>query len=115
VSTSYLVVTILSAATLTFSVTADFFFLREQVLANMDRAGVPRTWLPTLAGLRALGALGLVVGLGVPALGTAAAVGVVLYFVGAIITHLRARWYAIGYPATYLLLAAGSLVLGLAS
>ena len=112
--TSYVIVTILSAATLTFSVTADFF-LREQVLANMDRAGVPRTWLPTLAGLRALGALGLVVGLGVPALGTAAAVAVVLYFVGAIITHLRARWYAIGYPATYLLLAAGSLVLGLAS
>lgn len=113
-STTYVVVTILSAATLIFSVTADFF-LRDQVRANMERARVPTSWLPTLAGLRAVGALGLLIGLGVPLIGTAAAVGVVLYFVGAIITHLRARWYSIGYPAVYLLLAASSLALGLAS
>ena len=66
----------------------------------MARAGVPTSWLPRLAGLRALGAVGLVIGLGAPPLATAAAVGVILYFVGAIITHLRAHWYSIGYPAS---------------
>jgi DoxX-like family len=68
-----------------------------------------------LAGLRAAGALGLIVGLGVPLIGAAAAVALILYFVGAIITHLRAHWYSIGYPGFYGLLAAGSLVLGLTS
>ncbi len=81
----------------------------------MDRAGVPRSWLPKLAALRAAGALGLIVGLAVPAVGTAAAVGVVLYFAGAVITHLRARWYDVSYPSTYMVLATASLVLGLAS
>jgi hypothetical protein len=113
-STAYVVVTIVTAAVLTFSVSADYF-LRERVLVGMDRAGVPRSWLPKLAALRAAGALGLVAGLAVPALGAAAAAGIVLYFTGAVITHLRARWYDVSYPSTYLLLAAGSLTLGLAS
>lgn len=110
----YVAFTVLAAAVLTFSVTADFF-LREQVIANMNRAGVPGSWLPRLAALRTAGALGLVVGLVVPPVGAAAAVGVVLYFVGAIITHLRARWYDVSYPSVYLLLAAASLTSGLAS
>ena len=49
---AYVIVTILSIASLTFSVVADVF-LADQVRANMDRAGVPRSWLPTLAALRA--------------------------------------------------------------
>jgi hypothetical protein len=50
----------------------------------------------------------------VPPIGTAAAIGVILFFVGAFITHLRARWYSFVYPAVYLLLAVAALVLGLA-
>lgn len=53
------------------------------------------------------------VGFAVPAIGTAAALGVVAYFALAVAVHLRARWYAVGYPGAYLVLAAGSLVLGL--
>jgi hypothetical protein len=114
-STAYIVITVLAAAALTFSVAGDYV-LRSQVLVNMGHAGVPTSWLPTLAALRAAGALGLLIGLAVPPIGVAAAIGVVLYFLGAIITHLRARWYdSIGYPGFYLVLAAGSLVLGLAS
>jgi DoxX-like family len=113
-STAYVVFTLLAAAALTFSVWADFF-LRERVAANMERAGVPESWLPRLAALKAAGALGLVIGLAVPAIGIAAAVGVVLYFVGAIIFHLRARWYDVSYPSVYLLLATASLAFGLAS
>ena len=40
-------------------------------------------------------------------------IGVILFFVGAIITHIRAGWYSFGCPATYLVLAFGALVLGL--
>ncbi len=57
------------------------------------------------------GALGLLVGIGVPLLGVAASVGLVLFFVGALITHFRARYWNIGPPVAYLLLAVGSLVL----
>ena len=113
-NTAYVIVTILSILTLTFSVVADVA-LADQVRTNMDRAGVPRSWLPTLATLRAAGAVGLVAGFAVPFIGAAAAVGVVAFFVGAIVTHLRARWYAIGYPAVYLVLAAGSFVLNVTS
>jgi len=113
-STAYVVVTIVTAAVLTFSVSADYF-LRERVVANMEWAGVPPSWLPKLAALRIAGAVGLLAGLAMPALGVTAAVGIVLYFVAAIITHLRARWYDVSYPSVYLVLAASSLTLGLAS
>jgi hypothetical protein len=53
----------------------------------------------------------ILVGIAVPPIGTAAAVGTILFFVDAIITHLRARWYSFGYPAAYLLLAVAALVL----
>jgi DoxX-like family len=62
------------------------------------------------------GALGLLVGIGVPLIGIAASVALVLYFAGAIVAVIRAHWYSqIRYPAPYLVLAAGSLMLRLAS
>jgi hypothetical protein len=53
----------------------------------------------------------------VPPLGVAAAVGLVLFFVGAIITHFRAHAAARSYtyPAAFLLLALGSLMERLAA
>jgi hypothetical protein len=48
-------------------------------------------------------------------IGTAAAIGLILYFVGAIFTHLRARDYSIGPAAALLLLAVAALMLGLGS
>jgi hypothetical protein len=112
--TAYVVVTVLAAAALTFSATADFVRY-HQVLTNMAKAGVPESWLTNLGILKAAGALGLLIGIGVPWIGIVAAVGVILFFVGAIITHLRARWYSFSYPLVYLLLGVGSLVLRLAS
>jgi hypothetical protein len=86
------------------------------VLITAARAGVPESWLTTLGTLKAAGALGLLVGLiGVPPIGTAAAVGLVLFFVGAIVTHLRARDYSIGPAAAFLVLAVAALGLGVAS
>lgn len=83
------------------------------VLANSARVGVPRSALPTLAVLKLAGAGGLLVGLlGLRHIGIAAAVGLVLYFVGAVIVHIRARVFSnIAFPGGYLLLSVLSLAL----
>jgi hypothetical protein len=65
--------------------------------------------------LKAAGAIGLLVGIGVPLIGTAAAIGLILFFVGAIITHLRAQDYSFGLAVAFLLLAVAALVLRLAA
>jgi hypothetical protein len=80
-------------------------------VANSIRVGVPRSWLPTLGMLKFAGAGGLLLGLlGVPYIGTAAAIGLVLFFLGGIGTHLRAREHRhIISTIGYLLLAAASL------
>jgi DoxX-like family len=66
--------------------------------------------------LKAAGAAGLLLGLaGVPLVGPAAALGLTLFFVGAVVTHLRAGDHALAFPVLYLALAVASLVLGLAA
>lgn len=46
-----------------------------------------------------------------PLIGSAAAIGVVLYFIGAVVTHLRVKDYEIAPPVALALLAAAALVL----
>jgi len=110
--TAYIVVTILAAAANIFSATLDFIRYK-QILINMGRVGVPESWITMLGILKAAGALGLLIGIWVPLIGTAAAIGLVLFFVGAIITHLRARDYSFGLAGVFLLLAVAALALGL--
>jgi DoxX-like family len=112
---AYVAVTLLAIAANAFAAMLDFVRYK-QVLINMARVGVPESWLIMLGILKAAGALGLLLGLiGVPLIGTAAAIGLVLFFVGAIIAHLRARDYSIGPAAAFLALAVAALVLDLAS
>jgi DoxX-like family len=111
--TAYIVVTLLAAAANIFSATLDFIRYK-QVLINMAKAGVAESWITILGILKAAGAIGLLAGIGVPLIGTAAAIGLVLFFVGAIITHLRARDYSFSLAMVFLLLAAAALVLRLA-
>jgi len=111
--TAYVIVTVLAIVALTLSATVDFIRYK-QVLINMERARVPESWLIKLGLLKAAGALGLLVGFVVEPIGTAAAIGVILFFVGAIITHVRAHWYSFTYPGVYLSLAVVALWLGLA-
>ena len=113
--TAYVVVTLMAIAASTFVAVANFMRLKF-VLSTASKVGVPQSWITTLGTLNAAAALGLLLGLiGVPLIGTAAAIGLVLYFVGAIITHLRARDYSIGPAAAFLLLAVAALVLALFS
>ena len=87
------------------------------VLANSAEVGVPASWLPWLAGLKAAGAAGLLAGLlGAGPLGTAAAAGLVLFFVGALAAHVRARvFHNIAFPLGYLALNTAALVRGVAA
>jgi hypothetical protein len=113
--TAYVVVTVLAAAASTYAAMADFT-RAEWILDNMTKYGVPHSLLFSLGALKAAGALGLIVGIGVSPIGVAASVGLILYFVGALITTLRAHQYShIPYPVAFLLPAVGSLGLRLAS
>ncbi|MBT2449084.1 DoxX family protein [Streptomyces sp. ISL-43] len=107
---AYAVVAALLALTLTASATLT---LRRNpaVTASMQNLGVPDSWLPRLAGLKAAGAIGLVAGLWLTPLGIAAAIGVSLYFIGAAIAHLRAKNYELAPAAVLTLVAIGALVL----
>ncbi|MFE2975942.1 DoxX family protein [Streptomyces durocortorensis] len=87
------------------------FTRNEGVTASMSKVGVPESWYPWLASAKAAGALGLLIGLGVPLIGSAAAIGVALYFLGAVVTHLRAKDYGIAPPLVLALLAVAALVL----
>jgi hypothetical protein len=76
------------------------------------KVGVPRSLLPVSGTLKAAGAAGLALGLsGVPAIGTAAGTGLVLFFVGAVGAHLRAHEHRYVFVTSgYLALAVASLV-----
>jgi uncharacterized membrane protein YphA (DoxX/SURF4 family) len=51
--------------------------------------GVPVRYFPVLASLELAGAAGILLGLWLEPLGVAAAAGLVVYFVGAVVGHLR--------------------------
>ncbi|MFE2169208.1 DoxX family protein [Streptomyces sp. NPDC059447] len=107
---AYAVVGLLLALALTAS--AGFTLQRnDQIVANMRKVQVPDSWLPRLAGLKAAGAIGLVAGLWVTPLGVAAAIGVTLYFIGAVIAHLRVKDYELAPAAVLTLVAAAALTL----
>jgi DoxX-like family len=110
---AYIVVTLLTTAANAYAATVDF--RRPQwVLDNITKWGGRHSWLFTLGALKAAGAVGLLAGISVPPIGVAAAIGLVLFFVGAIAVVVRARWYShLRWPVTYLLLAVASLVLRL--
>ncbi|MFL5882326.1 MAG: DoxX family protein [Actinomycetota bacterium] len=116
--TAYLVVAILAIAANAFSGIAALAHFRP-ILPAMARAGVPESWLTFPIGtLKTAGAAGLLLGLaGVPLIGTAAAVGLVLFFVCAVYTHIRAGDYSpqFGLAIGFLLLAMATLGLGLPS
>lgn len=112
--TAYIVVTLLAAAANAYAAACDFL-RTEATVANAAKVGAPVSWVVPLGALKAAGALGLLVGIGVRAIGIAAAVGLVLFFIAAVAAHVRVRWYStIPFPATFLLLAAGALILRLA-
>lgn len=105
-TTSLFIATLLCIVAIVFIVVADYL-KAEFVLKNSAEVHVPVGALPYLATLKLGGAIGLVVGLTVaPWLGGAAAIGLILFFIGALAAHIRARVFSnIAFPGVYLLLA----------
>lgn len=111
-STTTVVVTVLTALWVGFSGVS---LLRRApfVVEPLVSYGVPDTWWPRLAVAKLLGAAGLLAGLAVPAIGVAAAIGLVLYFAGAVITVLRVRSYkTVAFPVLYLAPVVATLAVG---
>ncbi|MGW1276031.1 DoxX family protein [Streptomyces tsukubensis] len=82
--------------------------------SQADMKGLPRKWVPVLGALLAAGTLGLLAGFAVPLLGTLAAAGLVLYFIGAITAHVRVGSRDVVGGIVFLATAVAALVLGLA-
>jgi hypothetical protein len=111
VSTAYIVVTLATAAA-TGAIGGAAAARANFVLKFMGEVGVPESWAPKLGILKLAGALGLLTGLAARPIGIAAGVGLVLYFVGAVIAHIRAGvFYSIVFPVAYLALSIASLAL----
>ncbi|MFE3446973.1 DoxX family protein [Nocardia sp. NPDC059180] len=86
----------------------------DEVTSTMVRLGVPLSWFPALAALEFAGAAGLLAGIVYRPLGIAAAIGVVLYFLGAAASHLRAKDLGGSpVPAALMLVAIAPAVLGI--
>jgi hypothetical protein len=112
---SYVLITVVTILANAGAAAADLARARF-VLANSVEIGVPRSWLPPLAVLKGAGAAGLLLGLlGARTLGIAAAFGLILFFIGALAAHVRARVFRnIAFPGAYLALAVASAALAVA-
>lgn len=113
---AYIAVTATAAVVYAYAAVLNFTH-NTAVAETAQRLSVPTSWMVRLGALLAAGSIGLVLGFAVPAIGTAAACGLVVYFVCAAAAHIRARdgqipswvnW------AVFFLLAVAALVVGLA-
>jgi DoxX-like family len=111
--TAYVVVTVLAALACAYAVYANFTHARF-VTEAADRLGIPVSLSVPFGILLGSAGVGLLAGFAVPGLGTAAASGLLAYFVIALAAHLRAHDFQLAWPLIYLLLAAAALVTGLA-
>jgi uncharacterized membrane protein len=88
----------------------------ETVMKGMDVVRVPRNRVWMLGVLEVAAAVGLLVGIFWWPIGVAAAIGVIIYFIGAVIAHLRVSdTKGLTAPAVLLVLAIAALVLRLLS
>lgn len=113
---AYLIITVIAIVANAWATAADLA-QPKWLLANMDEVDVPRSWLLPLAILKGAGAAGLLLGLlAVRPLGIAAAIGLALFFTGALAAHARARaFHNIAVPGTYFALAVASAALAVAA
>jgi len=109
---AYLVTTILLAVMVTFSGIGKIRRDPHIVQVIHEVVGVPLKYFPLLTACEFAGALGVVLGIWWPFLGVAASIGLVIYFVGASVSHLRVGDVkGIGPAAFMLVVAAATLAL----
>jgi DoxX-like family len=110
---AYLVITILVALANSYASSLNFVGA-ESVKVVADHVQVSRKWMIPFGTLLAFGAVGLLAGFAVPALGTAAAIGLVLYFICALSAHIRVRDPQTAGAVSFLVLAVAALIVDLA-
>jgi hypothetical protein len=100
-----------------FCVSAFFKITRRQPFVQVyAEIGVPERWLNALAAALLAGALGLLVGLWLAPIGIAAAIGLILYFIGGVGFHVKAKdWKNTPAPTIILVLVIVVLVLRVAT
>ena len=87
---AYITVTVVAAAACGYATVLNFTH-DKAIIQTTERLGVPVSWMVPLGTALGAGAVGLITGFAVPAIGTAAACGLVLYFICAAGAHIRAR------------------------
>ncbi|MDX6249621.1 MAG: hypothetical protein QOF10_2981 [Kribbellaceae bacterium] len=113
---AYAVIAILLAPALIMSAYTKLTRNERVVQTFTGQLGVPLGLYPFMAACEIAGAAGLIIGLWYGPLGIAAAVGLVLYFVGAIVTHLRkGDFKGVLSPLVILIIAVAALTLRAAS
>jgi hypothetical protein len=85
---AYVTVTTL-AAVFTAIASVTYLIGHAYPKAQLEMKRLPQSWMPRLGAILAAGSLGLLAGFAVPLLGELAAAGLVLYFVAALLAHLR--------------------------
>jgi hypothetical protein len=110
---TYVLITILVALANAYAAALNFVGA-ESVKVAASHVQLSPKWMVPLGTLLASGALGLLIGLAVPVLGTAAAAGLVLYFVCALGAHLRVRDRHVAAAISFLVLAVAALIADLA-
>jgi DoxX-like family len=108
---AYAVIGVLLAAALLASARAKLTY-NKRLVEGFTALGVPLGMFPFLASCEIAGAAGLLAGLWYAPLGIAAAIGIVLYFIGAVGAHLRKRDFK-GLPNALVILIFAAMVLSL--
>jgi hypothetical protein len=112
----YVVIAILFAAMMFFSASSKLTLHPGAVQIIHETIGIPLALFPVLAACEIAGGIGLLAGIFRPKLGVAGAIGLVLYFVGAIVSHIAVGdWAGLKSPIMPLVLSCAALALRLLS
>jgi membrane-bound ClpP family serine protease len=110
---AYVTLTVV-AAVFTGTAAVTYLIGHDYPKTQADMKRVPRSWVPVLGALLAAGSAGLLAGFAVPLVGTLAAAGLVLYFIGAFVAHLRVGSRQLVGPAVFFSTVAATLVVNVA-
>jgi len=110
---AYLTCTSLAALASAYAVYLNVTHARS-IMDTAQRLHIPVSLMVPFGILLGSAAAGLLAGLAVPGIGTAAAAGLVAYFVIALAAHLRAHDFQLAWALIYLSLAGAALATGLA-
>ena len=105
---AYFATTVAAALMVAFSALGKIRRDPAIVKVIVGTVGVPEKYLMPLAACELAGAAGLLTGIWWPPLGVAAGVGLVIYFLGAVVSHLRVGDVKGIGPATFMLFAAAA-------